>query len=455
MASTPSKDSGTITLKTETEHILYNRLQEERGLYLEERQQRRKLEGLVDELKNQVEVLQQQLKCLTETKSSKRPTTPNMETSPSHCQTEYVTDEEELAKETEWIRAKSRKKRKMNTPPTQSPPQNDNTKATEKSKKVPPPPPIVVDGVKNYQDFYDFLSLNQPAGSFTIKMLSGDSVKLNAFNEDSYRGITKTLSDNNSLWHTYENKQERPIRVMVKKLPFTCSPERIVEDLKGKGYKIEEAVNKLSWKSKEPLNMFMLTFNNKEDISKVYEIKSILGCMVEIQPLKTTKLIPQCKRCQVYGHTHKYCSKEPRCVKCIGKHLTINCKKTAEEKPKCVHCGDAHPANYRGCMIAKEMQRIRSKGVRKPVSMRPATAGKQTTTIQHPSTVNAMSSAKKSFSYAQAAAKSTMSAPVRHIVHDNTNNNKLDEIIKLMTSFDARLQKIEHSNKTAISKSSK
>lgn len=444
--STPSKTSS-VVLKTETEHFLYKRLKEEQN-------ERQALQNLVNDLKSQIETLQQQLKSnegLTE-KNPVKPPTAAMETSSAGA--EYATDEEELAKESEWIRTKSRKKRKLNTSPTLSPQEADKSQ-TEKIKKVPPPPPIVVDGVNDYQTFYDFLSENQPAGTFNIKMMSGDCVKINSCNEETYRCITKTLTDNDCLWHSYENKQERPIRVMVKKLPFSCKPQRIIEDLTTKGYKIEDAVNKLSWKSKEPLNMFLLTFNNQEDIRKVYEIKYILGCMVEIQPLRSTKLIPQCKRCQAYGHTHKYCAKEPRCVKCTGKHLTKDCKKSADDKPKCVHCGEAHPANYRGCMIAKEMQKIRNKAVKKPIAGQQVTGSlvsdKTSTIAQASRTLKPISATNKKVSYAQAAAKSSTAVqrnePVKY-----SDSNKLDEILKFITSFDERLKKVENSTKTAISK---
>lgn len=448
---TPSKNKDTVILQTETEHMLARRLQEERARYSEERQERIKLESLVNDLKSQIQILQQQLKCVMETESAP-PSTSN--TKSSSQQVDYGTDDEELSKETEWIRTKARKKRKLNTSPSLSPPQPHKA-MNEKVKKIPAPPPIIVDGVIDYQNFYDFLSTNQSAVTFKIKILSGDSVKINACNDEAYRSITKSLTENNCLWHSYENKQDRPIRVMVKKLPSTCKPDRIISDLQTKGYQIEDAVNKLSWKTKEPLNMFMLTFNNKEEINKIYEIKIILGCTVDIQPLRSPKLIPQCKRCQVYGHTHKYCAKEPRCVKCTGKHLTKDCRKPAEQKPKCVHCGEAHPANYRGCIIAKEMQKIKNKTLKKPmVNQHQQITNKTAPAVNQPKPGNSCSKGtSKNVSYAQAAAKNTTS--IQRSEQTDSNECKLNEILKFMTLFDERLKKIESSTKTATPKASK
>lgn len=88
--------------------------------------------------------------------------------------------------------------------------------------------------------------------------------------------------------------------------------------------------------------------------------------VVKAEPLKkNTKIVSQCKRCQGYNHTQAYCRKEPRCVKCAGKHFTRNCNISRQTTPKCINCGGSHPANYRGCEVAKELQK-RRKQVMKP-----------------------------------------------------------------------------------------
>jgi len=107
--------------------------------------------------------------------------------------------------------------------------------------------------------------------------------------------------------------------------------------------------------------MFILTFDNSEDIDKINKITHILGCKVQIQPMKGSKLIRQCKKCQAFGHTQKYCAKEPRCVKCAGKHPTRECQKAKNQNPKCVNCGEGHPAYYRECIVAKELKKIKNK----------------------------------------------------------------------------------------------
>jgi hypothetical protein len=44
--------------------------------------------------------------------------------------------------------------------------------------------------------------------------------------------------------------------------------DQIVQELRQKGYQIIDAVNILKWKTKEPLPIFMLTFDRTENIQK-------------------------------------------------------------------------------------------------------------------------------------------------------------------------------------------
>lgn len=79
---------------------------------------------------------------------------------------------------------------------------------------------------------------------------------------------------------------------MVKKLHNTCEPQQIVEN------RAVSAVNKLKWRTKQSVSMFVLTFSREEDIYEIYGITDILGMRVEIHPNKSSGLITQCNRCQ-------------------------------------------------------------------------------------------------------------------------------------------------------------
>ena len=180
--------------------------------------------------------------------------------------------------------------------------------------KARPPPPIMISGVSEYHKLHSTIKAMAKT-EFSIKLTNNGIFKINTKDANDYRMITQKLNQEAMSWYTYEDKQTRPIRVMLKNLHSSCNTDSIVSDLKEQGFKIISAVNKLKWRTKEPLDMFLLSFEADEDIEKIYKIKKILNSIVSIEALKSSNIIPQCKNCQAFGHTKNYCSKQPRCVK--------------------------------------------------------------------------------------------------------------------------------------------
>lgn len=270
-------------------------------------------------------------------------------------------EEVNVASETAWILPK-KKKRKMEQ-------SSDEIKKDPKQTKTPTvirtqkPPPIVVSNLVDYSLVNQHLQ--DAKFNYKTNMLNNNQLKINVESDNEYRKLTKLLNESEIEWHSYENKQARPIRVMVRNLHPTCKVEEIKEDLENMNLKIIDVTNKLK-KTKvngvdviTPLPLFMLTFENTEDIKKIYEIQYLCHMRVKIEALKGNNLIPQCKRCQRYGHTQRYCQRQPACVKCAGNHITAECTKPKTTAPKCYNCAEEHPANYRGCMVAKELQKRR------------------------------------------------------------------------------------------------
>jgi len=82
----------------------------------------------------------------------------------------------------------------------------------------------------------------------------------------------------------------------------------------------------------------------------------MLGHTVKFGPPHPKREIPQCIKCQRYGHTKGFCNRKARCVKYAGNHPTFNCpRKVKSENVKCVLCERNHSANYKGCTIYKDL----------------------------------------------------------------------------------------------------
>jgi hypothetical protein len=72
---------------------------------------------------------------------------------------------------------------------------------------------------------------------------------------------------------------------------------------------------------------------------------------------------------QAYFHTKGYCVQRPRCVKCGKSHSTEQCTLPKTQPAMCLHCGESHPASYRGCKVYQEIIRTRFSSPRTTASI--------------------------------------------------------------------------------------
>ena len=83
--------------------------------------------------------------------------------------------------------------------------------------------------------------------------------------------------------------------------------------------------------------MFKVSFESTEDVKKIYGAKHILNTIVQVEPVKQQRLVLQCRKYQSFGHMKNYCNKQQRCLKCAGKHSTLECNRKICQR-KCFNC---------------------------------------------------------------------------------------------------------------------
>jgi len=131
----------------------------------------------------------------------------------------------------------------------------------------------------------------------------------------------------------------------------------INRDIEEFGHKVN-IWNIMKHGTKVPLNMFYVELKPEKNNKDIYQTIYVLGYRVKFGPPHPKREISQCITCQRYGHTKGFCNRKARCVKCAGHHPTFNCpRKTKSENVKCMLCEGNHPANYKGCMIYKDLQK--------------------------------------------------------------------------------------------------
>lgn len=102
--------------------------------------------------------------------------------------------------------------------------------------------------------------------------------------------------------------------------------------------------------------MFFADLNPQESDNDIFSVTTLLHTKIKIEEPHKKLEIPQCLNCQSYGHTRTYCAYPIKCVKCGDAHSTSSCIKPLDLPAKCALCSGPHPANYKGCLIFKQLR---------------------------------------------------------------------------------------------------
>jgi hypothetical protein len=116
-------------------------------------------------------------------------------------------------------------------------------------------PTVMITGIENHEAMSSII--NQAIGDehYQIKLMSNGITKVNVSSDYTYRILTNSLKINNVPWFSYENKQIRVIKVMIKNLHHSFQPVNILHGLNDQDFQALNATPKLKWKTKEPIDM--------------------------------------------------------------------------------------------------------------------------------------------------------------------------------------------------------
>ena len=253
---------------------------------------------------------------------------------------------------------------------------NENTPASEK------PPPIIIEGVTNFNNLCQLILRHVKKENFITKTLTNRTnknvvdvtVKLNLV--EDYRKLIHALKESGARYHTYQLKQDRAHRVVLRNLHPSTPSDLIKEDLEQMGFSVRNIINVLHPATKAPLPLFFVDLNPGPKNKEIYTVEAIAHTRVKVEEPKRRQNIVQCFRCQAYGHTKSYCHRSPRCVKCGEEHLTAECKLPSNGgQTKCALCQGNHTASYKGCTTYRELEARLSRRVQPQTSYSAAARG--------------------------------------------------------------------------------
>ena len=204
--------------------------------------------------------------------------------------------------------------------------------------RIAKPPSIYIDA-----EIIDALIelLNNTAGkeNYAIKQTKIDQVKVQTNTPDTFRKVTRSLKDKNAAYHTYQLKSDKTYKAVIRGLHPKTNTDKISEELAKIRPQVRSINNINKYDTKQPLPLFLVELEPRNNNKDKYDIEKLLNTIVKAEPPRHKKDIPQCIRCQQYGHTKIYCNRTPVCVKCAKNHLTIHCPSTGKiEEVRCYNC---------------------------------------------------------------------------------------------------------------------
>ncbi|CAH2254517.1 jg25686 [Pararge aegeria aegeria] len=150
-------------------------------------------------------------------------------------------------------------------------------------------------------------------------------------------------------FNTFGNPAKRKLKAVIRGLPKDTDLNLLKTELKSLSIPIVRVHNMQRFenvKNRTSLVLAVVPYN--DDGKKLLQVKHIMGHDVTMEPPNPKP--KQCYRCQMWGHTQRYCHGQVKCVKCAGEHISKKCERNPNtEQPKCANCGGEHTASYRKC----------------------------------------------------------------------------------------------------------
>ncbi|KAL4111813.1 hypothetical protein QTP88_015698 [Uroleucon formosanum] len=306
---------------------------------------------------------------------------------------------------------------------------NNNNKKPEASLNVEPktalPPPIFLRLLHvTFTDLCTKLIEIIGVDNFHCKALA-DRLKIITTNPNSYKTLVRFLREEKAEFHTYQLKEDKPTRVVIRNLHTTTPLELIKSELEQRLFEVRQVSAVLHKVNKNPLPLFFVDLEPTSQSNDIFQLTSLLHTKIKVEEPYKPKIISQCTNCQVYGHTKSYCDYPARCVRCGGHHSSSDCPNSRDAPPKCALCSGDHPSNYKGCTIYKDLQRRKNPKTSNHLSNK---FSYKNTNVQDTHTVKASTThpSESTPTYAQATSNS----------HSNhTEPSPAPDINKIMSTF--------------------
>lgn len=259
---------------------------------------------------------------------------------------------------------------------------DDNTKKTRNSPII-----IVGNNVSRVQNICDEVVKSK---KFQIKLLT-IGVRVDIIEKKEFDDLCKYLSDEKIPHYMYHTSDSRPRKIVLYGLH-----RMEIDDLKSmlaSNNITPSDITMLRLKQNRYIYddqaVYLLYFKpGTVKLSDLRQIRHIDNIIVKWEPYepRSRNIVPQCRNCQMFGHSSEKCNMPTKCLVCAQNHKTDDCKnkisravlahkKTIGETidtsyVKCANCQGNHPASYAGCIARQTYVNVQNK-IRRPKQRRP------------------------------------------------------------------------------------
>lgn len=313
-------------------------------------------------------------------------------------------------------------------------------------RKIVKPPPIVLYGIEDVNKLTELLKTVAETEDFTYKIVNRNQLRVSSTTTETYKRLTELVREHGLIGHTFNRKDKRNYRLVIKNLHPTTPVSAIKEEIELTGNSVVgEIINFKYGPEKKPSSTFFVNLLAGPENKAVKDLKYIYHQSVTIEDPRKRKYIAQCQRCQQYGHTKNYCMRPFRCVKCAQQHKTSECPKRDRSTPAlCALCQGPHPANYKGCEVYRQISLRKSHTHKQQVVEK----AKIPETIIPGFSISPAKENKQDNELRQSYAEKTRAAMTK----DNTSNSSLEKpqttddikelLLKQTEKFDLLLQQM-------------
>ena len=107
---------------------------------------------------------------------------------------------------------------------------------------------------------------------YCTKSLANNVIKINCTTPETYRKLVGYFKDNNIFHHTYQLKEKRAYRIVIKYLHHSTDTADIKQELYELGHNVRNIINAQHKTTKEPLNSFFVDSEPAENNKEIYNI---------------------------------------------------------------------------------------------------------------------------------------------------------------------------------------